>query len=169
MEIAKLSDLIKQDIQALNVGLVDLQNLSAASKAGNKQSSSHSTTIVDSLRLRLKDATKDFQNVLQTRKESLERNKARQQQFSSAAAPDRQPLFNVTRPGTILAPWHHSTTLYFWSCVTNLVMAQLLVWRFRGCGNFKNLVEPHWKCGRSHIAPHPSIFEKRRPRSGTQK
>ena len=99
MEIAKLSDLIKQDIQALNVGLVDLQNLSAASKAPSRQSNSHSHTIVDSLRLRLKDATKDFQNVLQTRKESLERNKARQQQFSTAAAPDRQPLFNAPRPG----------------------------------------------------------------------
>ncbi|CAK0735487.1 hypothetical protein CVIRNUC_000589 [Coccomyxa viridis] len=98
MEIAKLSDLIKQDIQGLNVGLVDLQNLSAASKAASRQSNSHSHTIVDSLRLRLKDATKDFQNVLQTRKESLERNKARQQQFSSAAAPDRQPLFNAPRP-----------------------------------------------------------------------
>ena len=99
MEIAKLSDVIKQDIQALNVGLVDLQNLSAASKAASRQSNSHSHTIVDSLRLRLKDATKDFQNVLQTRKESLERNKARQQQFSSAAAPDRKPLFNAPRPG----------------------------------------------------------------------
>ena len=99
MEIAKLSDLIKQDIQALNVGLVDLQNLSAASKAASRQSNSHSHTIVDSLRLRLKDATKDFQSVLQARKESLERNKARQQQFSSAAVPDRQPLFNAPRPG----------------------------------------------------------------------
>ena len=100
MEIARLSDLIKQDIQALNVGLVDLQNLSAGTKATNTQSRGHSTTIVDSLRLRLKDATKDFQNVLQTRKENLERNRARQQQFSSAAAPDRQPLFNAPRPGT---------------------------------------------------------------------
>ena len=107
MEIAKLSDLIKQDIQALNVGLVDLQNLSASSKAANKQSNSHSHTIVDSLRLRLKDATKDFQNVLQTRKESLERNKARQQQFSSAAAPDRQPLFNTPRPGETFLVWDH--------------------------------------------------------------
>ena len=99
MEIARLSDLIKQDIQALNVGLVDLQNLSATAKATNTQSKGHSTTIVDSLRLRLKDATKDFQNVLQTRKENLERNRERQQQFSSAAAPDRQPLFNPPRPG----------------------------------------------------------------------
>ncbi|CAL5225263.1 g8057 [Coccomyxa viridis] len=102
VEIARLSDLIKQDIQALNVGLVDLQNLSATAKATNSQSKGHSTTIVDSLRLRLKDATKDFQNVLQTRKENLERNRARQQQFSSATAPDRQPLFNAPRP----APAH---------------------------------------------------------------
>ena len=113
VEIAKLSELIKQDIQALNVGLVDLQNLSAASKAANKQSSSHSHTIVDSLRLRLKDATKDFQNVLQTRKESLERNKARQQQFSSAATPDRQPLFNAPRSGTGLSPRQPATIVSF--------------------------------------------------------
>ncbi len=83
------------------MGLVDLQNLSATAKATNSQSKGHSTTIVDSLRLRLKDATKDFQNVLQTRKENLERNRARQQQFSSATAPDRQPLFNAPRPGTV--------------------------------------------------------------------
>jgi syntaxin 5 len=75
VEIANLSAVIKQDIQALNVALVDLQNLSAASARGGggsgsggaagKQSASHSTTVVDSLRLRLKDTTKDFQNVLQ--------------------------------------------------------------------------------------------------------
>ena len=145
-------------------GLVDLQNLSAASKAGNKQSSSHSTTIVDSLRLRLKDATKDFQNVLQTRKESLERNKARQQQFSSAAAPDRQPLFNVPRPGTILALWHHSTTLYFWSCVT------IQSWHSCLC---KDLGDPatlkiYWTTLEMGEKPPSTTFEKRRPRGGTR-
>ena len=72
VEIATLSGVIKQDIQALNAALVDLQNLSAASGRGGggggaagKQSASHSHTVVDSLRLRLKDATKDFQGVLQ--------------------------------------------------------------------------------------------------------
>ncbi|CAL8467072.1 g6608 [Coccomyxa elongata] len=96
VEIANLSRVIKEDIQALNVALVDLQNLSAASRATNKQSSSHSHTVVDNLRLRLKDTTKEFQNVLQVRKENLEKNKARQQQFSSA--PDRS-TFSTARPG----------------------------------------------------------------------
>lgn len=113
MEIAKLSDLIKQDIQVLNIGLVDLQNLSAAYKATNQQSSSHSHSVVDNLRVRLKDTTKDFQNVLQTRKENLERNKARQQQFSSAAAPDRQPLFNAPRPGMCSALLYLAKLLCF--------------------------------------------------------
>lgn len=96
VEIATLSGAIKEDIQALNVALVDLQNLSAASRSANKQSSSHSHTVVDNLRLRLKDTTKEFQNVLQVRKENLEKNKARQQQFSSA--PERR-TFNSSRPG----------------------------------------------------------------------
>ena len=73
VEIANVSAVIKQDIQALNVALVDLQNLSAAQRggaggggtSGGRQSASHSSTVVDSLRLRLKDTTKDFQNVLQ--------------------------------------------------------------------------------------------------------
>ena len=76
VEIANVSAVIKQDIQALNVALVDLQNLAAASRGGGgssggsgggagKQSASHSSTVVDNLRLRLKDTTKDFQNVLQ--------------------------------------------------------------------------------------------------------
>jgi len=100
VEIANLSRVIKEDIQALNVALVDLQNISAASRAANKQSSSHSHTVVDSLRLRLKDTTKEFQNVLQVRKENLEKNKARQQQFSSA--PERS-TFNPARPGMLLS------------------------------------------------------------------
>jgi hypothetical protein len=98
VEIANLSAIIKQDIQALNIALVDLQSLSAASRAGNKQSSSHSHSVVDSLRVRLRDTTKDFQNVLQVRKENLEKNKARQQQFSSA--PER-PAFAPARPGML--------------------------------------------------------------------
>lgn len=100
VEISNLSKVIKEDIQALNVALVDLQNISAASRAANKQSSSHSHTVVDSLRLRLKDTTKEFQNVLQVRKENLEKNKARQQQFSSA--PERN-IFNPARPGMPLS------------------------------------------------------------------
>ncbi|KAK9916837.1 hypothetical protein WJX75_007635 [Coccomyxa subellipsoidea] len=96
VEIATLSGAIKEDIQALNVALVDLQNICAASRSANKQSSSHSHTVVDNLRLRLKDTTKEFQNVLQVRKENLEKNKARQQQFSSA--PERR-TFNPSRPG----------------------------------------------------------------------
>lgn len=80
----------------MNAALVDLQNLSAASREGSRQSSSHSHSVVDSLRLRLRDTTRDFQNVLQVRKENLEKNKARQQQFSSA--PDRL-TFNPPRPG----------------------------------------------------------------------
>ena len=99
--------MIKEDIQALNVALVDLQNLSAASRVTNKQSSSHSHTVVDNLRLRLKDTTKEFQNVLQVRKENLEKNKARQQQFSSA--PDRS-TFDTARPGVTLR-WSHSTVV----------------------------------------------------------
>lgn len=59
-EVEELTGIIKQDITALNAQIAELQRLSARSKEGNKQSESHSHTVVDNLRSRLKDATQEF-------------------------------------------------------------------------------------------------------------
>lgn len=62
-EIDELTGIIKHDIQALNDGIAQLQQLSARRPDGNKQSAEHSHTVVDSLRTRLKDATAEFKEV----------------------------------------------------------------------------------------------------------
>ncbi|KAK9849947.1 hypothetical protein WJX84_007299 [Apatococcus fuscideae] len=106
-EINELSTLVKQDIQTLNVAIADLQSLSARTTDGNKQSISHSHTVVDNLRTRLKDTTKDFKDVLTKRTEVLKSNQDRRNLFSirpdegpswqrpSSSQPQRQeqPLF----------------------------------------------------------------------------
>jgi syntaxin 5 len=59
-EVEELTGVIKQDITALNGQIAELQRMNARSKDGNKQSESHSHTVVDNLRSRLKDATQEF-------------------------------------------------------------------------------------------------------------
>eukprot|EP00955_Chlamydomonas_euryale_P118756 366558-Chlamydomonas_euryale.AAC.17 len=59
-EVEELTGIIKTDITQLNAQIAELQRLSLKSKEGNKQSESHSHTVVDNLRSRLKDATQEF-------------------------------------------------------------------------------------------------------------
>jgi syntaxin 5 len=83
-EINELTGIIKQDIQALNSNLTDLQRLSAKSREDNKQSADHSSTVVDNLRTRLKDATMEFKEVLTVRTDNLKAHTSRRQLFSAA-------------------------------------------------------------------------------------
>ncbi|QDZ21610.1 syntaxin [Chloropicon primus] len=85
-EIQDLTLIVKQDITGLNRAIEDLQQLSAKNKDGsyNKQSSAHSTTVVDNLRTRLKDTTKSFKDVLTLRTENLKNNQNRRKMFSSS-------------------------------------------------------------------------------------
>lgn len=85
--IAALSSAVKQDIQQLNAAIADLQNLSVAAPENGRQSGKHTTTVVGSLRSRLKDATQEFKNVLTVRQENLKTHQGRRQLFS--ALPDR--------------------------------------------------------------------------------
>lgn len=83
-EVDELTGIIKQDIQGMNNSIAELQRLSARSKDANKQSESHSHTVVDNLRTRLKDATQEFKEVLTSRTENLKHHKERRQIFSSS-------------------------------------------------------------------------------------
>lgn len=87
-EIAELSGLIKQDIRRLNTEIAELQAASAARSAGaanNVQTEKHSNTVVDNLRLRLKDTAKEFQDVLTLRTDNLKGQDNRRQLFSSTS------------------------------------------------------------------------------------
>ena len=92
-EIGDLTAVIKQDITGLNAAIGELQSFSAGQQAErNKQSSAHSSTVVDNLRARLKDTTKEFKDVLTLRTENLKHNQNRRKMFSASTASDTAPL-----------------------------------------------------------------------------
>mmetsp|Transcript_38531 Transcript_38531/g.108933 ORF Transcript_38531/g.108933 Transcript_38531/m.108933 type:complete len:340 (-) Transcript_38531:113-1132(-) len=84
VEIDKLTSIIKHDIQGLNAAIADLQKVAASNRECSKQSSFHSTTVVDNLRSRLKDATKEFKDVLTMRTDNLKVHQNRRQMYSAS-------------------------------------------------------------------------------------
>eukprot|EP00210_Caulerpa_lentillifera_P000375 g368.t1 len=86
-EINEITGIVKQDIQLLHSSIAELQNLSMRNSRqnGGVQEQHHSATVVDNLRTRLKDTTKEFQNVLTARSENLKDQNQRRQIFTSIA------------------------------------------------------------------------------------
>lgn len=84
-EINEITGIVKQDIQMLHNSIADLQKLSLTNvrQNGGVQEQRHSSTVVDNLRTRLKDTTKEFQEVLTVRSETLKDQNQRRQIFSS--------------------------------------------------------------------------------------
>lgn len=71
-EIQELTVVIKQEISALNTALLDLQVFrSSQNDEGNsyRDTTTHSATVVDDLKNRLMDTTKEFKDVLTMRTE----------------------------------------------------------------------------------------------------
>ncbi|CAD7694749.1 unnamed protein product [Ostreobium quekettii] len=96
-EIAELSGMIKADITRLNADIAELQVASAARDGGtNVQSLKHSNTVVDDLRVQLKDTTKEFQDVLSLRTDNLKGQDNRRKRYSSAGG--KQNGFMETQP-----------------------------------------------------------------------
>lgn len=101
LEIQELTELIKQDITALNSAVVDLQLLCNSQKEGGNFSSdttTHSTTVVDSLKNRLMSTTKEFKEVLTMRTENLKVHESRRQLFSSNSSKESSNPFVRQRP-----------------------------------------------------------------------
>jgi len=101
VEIQELTAVIKKDITALNSAVVDLQALcNSQNESGSlsKDTSNHSTTVVDNLKNRLMSATKEFKEVLTMRTENLKVHENRRQMFSSSAAKDASNPFIRQRP-----------------------------------------------------------------------
>lgn len=69
VEIQELTALIKSDITALNVAVVDLQNLQSVetSSSYSDDKAVHANAICDDIKNRLMAATKQFQEVLTAR------------------------------------------------------------------------------------------------------
>ncbi|XP_026408431.1 syntaxin-32-like [Papaver somniferum] len=101
VEIQDLTAVIKQDITALNSAVVDLQLVcNTQNDSGNisKDTTSHSTTVVDNLKNRLMSATKEFKEVLTMRTENLKVHESRRQLFSSTASKESTNPFVRQRP-----------------------------------------------------------------------
>ncbi|GJN32230.1 hypothetical protein PR202_gb20720 [Eleusine coracana subsp. coracana] len=95
MEIQELTTVIKNDITALNSAVVDLQVIcNSQNESGylSKDTTNHSTTVVDNLKNRLMSATKEFKEVLTMRTENLKVHENRRQMFSSSAAKESNPF-----------------------------------------------------------------------------
>ena len=101
-EIHELSTIVKLDIQALNQGITDLQTFLGG--VGNKQSADHSNTVVETLRNRLKDATKQFKNVLELRTDNLKVHEERKSLFDSGRASSTNRMPPGLQPGASFLP-----------------------------------------------------------------
>jgi syntaxin 5 len=99
-EINELATVVKHDIQALNQAISDLQTFSAGGP--NKQSTEHSHTVIDNLRSRLKDATKEFKDVLTLRTDNLKVHQERKSIFTSDT--DSKPALFAQPGATFLPP-----------------------------------------------------------------
>ncbi|KMZ55995.1 putative Syntaxin [Zostera marina] len=113
VEIQELTTVIKQDITALNSAVVDLQLLcNSQNESGNitVDTTSHSTTVVDNLKNRLMNATKEFKDVLTSRTEKLKVHEGRKQLFSKKDVTNpfirQRPLGNRPTPAaSVPPPW----------------------------------------------------------------
>eukprot|EP00249_Psilotum_nudum_P018486 c26831_g1_i1 orf=275-1327(-) len=117
VEIQELTALIKEDLTVMNAGISELQSLCDDPNEAlscSKHSTEHFSTVVDNLKGRLMQETKEFKEVLTTRTESLKVHESRRQLFSSAPSRDRGNPFsqhrglnsgNVATSNGALPPW----------------------------------------------------------------
>ncbi|KAG0619747.1 hypothetical protein M758_4G161900 [Ceratodon purpureus] len=125
VEIQELTSVVKQDITALNAAISDLQQVcDSRHDAANqtKQSTEHSTTVVNTLKSRLMTTTEEFKEVLTLRTESLKVHENRRQLFT--ASPNKPtnpyarqgPLATVADPSSststsvAIPPWGNGAT-----------------------------------------------------------
>jgi len=83
-QIQHLTSIINQDIKNLNAQITYLQQEREALRR-NKQTDQHSDSIVNSLRYKLKDATKGFSQVLELRTENLKNQQKERETFTGAS------------------------------------------------------------------------------------
>ncbi|KAF3786044.1 Syntaxin [Nymphaea thermarum] len=122
VEIQELTAVIKQDINALNNAVGDLQvlcNSQNGSGSISKDTTNHATTVVDNLKNRLMSTTKEFKDVLTMRTENLKVHENRRQLYTSGPSKDKSNPFVRQRPLAAKAanastapplPWENSTS-----------------------------------------------------------
>jgi len=102
IDIHELTNVINQDIKNLNRQILALQQQKSGKK--NSQTDSHSDTVLDSLKRKLKHTTKDFSEILELRTENLKKQQEMRDKLtgsnSTYTSPqrDRNTLFSQTPP-----------------------------------------------------------------------
>merc|ERR1712079_639066 len=81
-EIQDLTLQVKKDIQQLDQKLETLADMSK-SMSNNRSYQAHSKNMVDTLKTRLLEVTKDFKNALEDRTKTLEQQDKRRQMYSA--------------------------------------------------------------------------------------
>lgn len=132
-EIQELTVVIKQEISALNSALVDLQlfRISQNDEGNNsrdRDKSTHSATVVDDLKYRLMDTTKEFKDVLTMRTENMKVHESRRQLFSSNASKESTNPFVRQRPLAAKAAASESVPLP-WANGSSSSSSQLVPWK----------------------------------------
>ncbi|KAL0856934.1 hypothetical protein Bca101_062088 [Brassica carinata] len=101
-EIQELTVVIKQEISGLNGALLDLQ--AVRNNSGNdernisRDTTTHSATVVDDLKNRLMDTTKEFKDVLTLRTENMKIQEDRMKKFSKISSKESANPFVRQRP-----------------------------------------------------------------------
>ncbi|KAH9324775.1 hypothetical protein KI387_004953, partial [Taxus chinensis] len=119
IEIQELTAVIKQDITALSSAIADLQVLCDSQNiSGNisKQTTEHSTTVVDNLKSRLMNTTKEFKDVLTIRTENLKVHENRRKLFTTTASKRNPSLrqrslgLTTSSRSSVAPPWANGLT-----------------------------------------------------------
>jgi syntaxin 5 len=96
-EIQELTFSVKQDIQQLNQKVEALER-KAKGTGPNRAYKAHSSNMVDTLKTRLLEATKDFKDALEDRTKALEQQDKRRQLYAVGANSGGNPFAQRQRP-----------------------------------------------------------------------
>merc|ERR1712176_541205 len=92
-EIQELTFSVKQNIQTLNQKIEALERKVKGS-GPNRNSQTHSSNMVETLKTRLLEVTKDFKDALEDRTKALEQQDKRRQMYSAGQGAAANPFAN---------------------------------------------------------------------------
>mmetsp|Transcript_93296 Transcript_93296/g.216888 ORF Transcript_93296/g.216888 Transcript_93296/m.216888 type:complete len:286 (+) Transcript_93296:49-906(+) len=96
-EIQELTFGVKQDIQSLNQKIEALER-KAKGAGPNKNYQAHSSNMVDTLKQRLLEVTKDFKDALEDRTKAIDQQDRRRKMYCAGQGAASNPFANKNRP-----------------------------------------------------------------------
>jgi len=108
-EIQELTFIIKEDMNALNRQIGQLQQIAKAQRSAGLQGrhqQSHTSSVVFTLQTKLASMTNNFKEVLEVRTENLKEGKSRQDMFAAQGA-----VVNSSMPQSAVSGFHSGSVL----------------------------------------------------------